>query len=64
MVRSDTIGELKYATPLPRAMRRRFSAALIDVPFNSYCAPVLACNPNVGRLWQYTNAHHRQAGNS
>ncbi len=64
VVRRDNIGDLVCTTPLLRALRLRFPAARIDVLVNSYCAPVLEGNPNVDRLWQYTKAHHREAGES
>jgi ADP-heptose:LPS heptosyltransferase len=64
LIRRDNIGDLVCTLPLIAALRRKFPQARLDVLVNSYCAPVLAGNPDIDHLYVYTKAKHREAGQS
>ena len=61
VVRRDNVGDLLCTTPLLRALRQRYPAAQIAVLCNSYNAAVLANNPDITTLYQYTKAKHGQS---
>jgi len=64
VIRRDNIGDLVCTLPLIAALREKFPQARLDVLVNSYCAPVLAGNPDIDHLYIYTKAKHREAGQS
>lgn len=64
VVRRDNIGDLVCTLPLIAALRRKFPEARLDVLVNSYCAAVLAGNPDIDHLYVYTKAKHRESGQS
>ena len=64
VIRRDNIGDLVCTLPLIAALRGKFPQARLDVLVNSYCAPVLAGNPDIDHLYIYTKAKHREAGQS
>lgn len=61
VVRRDNVGDLLCTTPLIHALRRRFPAAHLAVLCNSYNAAILANNPDINTVYQYTKAKHGQA---
>lgn len=64
IVRRDNIGDLVCTTPMFSALRERFPNAMICALVNSYNAPVLHHNPHIDRVFVYTKAKHRAAGES
>lgn len=61
IIRRDNIGDLVLTTPFIYALKKKFPDASIDIFTNSYCAPVLANNPDVDNIFVYEKAHHRGA---
>ena len=64
IVRRDNIGDLICTLPLIASIRKLHPNARIDLLVNSYCAPVVANNPDVDRVYIYTKAKHKEAGES
>lgn len=64
IVRRDNIGDLICTLPLIASIRTLHPEARIDLLVNSYCAPVVANNPDVDNIYIYTKAKHRDAGES
>lgn len=62
IVRRDNIGDLICTLPLIASIRKRHPDARIDLLVNSYCAPVVANNPDVNHVYIYTKAKHKEAG--
>lgn len=62
IVRRDNIGDLICTLPLIASIRRLYPDARIDLLVNSYCAPVVANNPDVDHVYIYTKAKHKEAG--
>ncbi|VAW88662.1 hypothetical protein MNBD_GAMMA16-1188 [hydrothermal vent metagenome] len=58
VIRRDNIGDLLCTTPLISALRAGYQEAHIAVLANSYNAAVLANNPDINRVYQYTKAKH------
>jgi len=58
VIRRDNIGDLLCTTPLISALRARYQEAHIAVLANSYNASVLANNPDIDKVYQYTKAKH------
>ncbi len=57
-IRRDNIGDLVCTTPLFAAVRARFPKAYIALLANTYCAPVVAGNPDLDRVYVYAKAKH------
>lgn len=64
IVRRDNIGDLICTLPLIASIRKLYPNARIDLLVNSYCAPVVANNPDVDHVYIYTKAKHKEAGES
>jgi ADP-heptose:LPS heptosyltransferase len=64
VIRRDNIGDLVCTTPLLRALRLHFPDAELCALVNSYTQPVLTGNPDLERVYVYTKAKHRDAGQS
>lgn len=64
IVRRDNIGDLICTLPLIASMRLLYPKARIDLLVNSYCAPVVANNPDLDNIYIYTKAKHKNAGES
>lgn len=64
IVRRDNIGDLICTLPLIASIRALHPEARIDLLVNSYCAPVVANNPDVDNVFIYTKAKHKGAGES
>lgn len=64
IVRRDNIGDLICTLPLISSIRELHPDARIDLLVNSYCAPVVANNPDVTNVHVYTKAKHKEAGDS
>lgn len=64
IVRRDNIGDLICTLPLIVSIRKLYPDARIDLLVNSYCAPVVANNPDVDHVYIYTKAKHKEAGES
>lgn len=64
IVRRDNIGDLICTLPLIASIRVLYPTARIDLLVNSYCAPVVANNPDVDNVYIYTKAKHKDAGES
>lgn len=62
IVRRDNIGDLICTLPLIASIRKTHPDARIDLLVNSYCAPVVANNPDVDHVYIYTKAKHKEAG--
>lgn len=62
IVRRDNIGDLICTLPLIASIRKHYPEARIDLLVNSYCAPVVANNPDVDHVYIYTKAKHKEAG--
>lgn len=58
VIRRDNIGDLVLTTPLFEALRRKFPGAFIAALVNSYNRDVLAHNPHLDRVFDYTKASH------
>lgn len=58
LIRRDNIGDLVCTTPLFAALRQRYPDAYIALLANSYCAPVVAHNPDLDRVYVYAKAKH------
>ena len=57
-IRRDNIGDLVCTTPLFAALRARYPKAHIALLANTYCAPIVACNPDLDRVYVYAKAKH------
>ena len=57
-IRRDNIGDLVCTTPLFAALRRRCPKAHIALLANTYCAPIVAGNPDLDRVYIYAKAKH------
>lgn len=64
IVRRDNIGDLICTLPLIASIRALNPDARIDLLVNSYCAPVVANNPDVDNVYIYTKAKHKERGES
>lgn len=64
IVRRDNIGDLICTLPLIASIRVLYPEARIDLLVNSYCAAVVANNPDVDNVYIYTKAKHKAAGES
>lgn len=64
IVRRDNIGDLICTLPLIASIRILHPEARIDLLVNSYCAPVVANNPDVDHVYIYTKAKHKATGES
>lgn len=64
IVRRDNIGDLICTLPLITSIRALHPEARIDLLVNSYCAPVVANNPDVDNVYIYTKAKHKDVGQS
>lgn len=64
IVRRDNIGDLICTLPLIASIRALYPEARIDLLVNSYCAAVVAKNPDVDNVYIYTKAKHRDSGES
>lgn len=64
IIRRDNIGDLICTLPLIASIRALHPQARIDLLVNSYCAAVVANNPDVDHVYIYTKAKHKQAGES
>ena len=60
-IRRDNIGDLVCTTPLFAALRARYPKAHIALLANTYCAPVVACNPDLDHIYVYAKAKHLPA---
>ena len=58
VIRRDNIGDLLCTTPLISVLREHYPHAHIAVLANSYNASVLANNPDIDTIYQYTKAKH------
>ncbi|MHB8252757.1 MAG: glycosyltransferase family 9 protein [Acidiferrobacter sp.] len=58
LIRRDNIGDLVCTTPLFAALRARYPDAYIALLANTYCAPVVAHNPHLDRVYVYAKAKH------
>lgn len=57
-IRRDNIGDLVCTTPLFAAIRAQYPNAFIGLLTNTYCAPVVAHNPDLDRVYVYAKAKH------
>lgn len=57
-IRRDNIGDLVCTTPLFTALRNRYPEAHIALLANTYCAPVVAHNPDIDQMYVYAKAKH------
>ncbi len=57
-IRRDNIGDLVCTTPLFAALRARYPKAHIALLANTYCAPIVAGNPDLDRVYIYAKAKH------
>ena len=57
-IRRDNIGDLVCTTPLFAALRARYPQAHIALLANTYCAPIVAGNPDLDRVYIYAKAKH------
>lgn len=64
IVRRDNIGDLICTLPLIASIRELYPEARIDLLLNSYCAAVVANNPDVDNVYIYTKAKHKEVGES
>lgn len=64
IVRRDNIGDLICTLPLIASIRILNPGARIDLLVNSYCAPVVANNPDIDHVYIYTKAKHKESGES
>lgn len=62
VVRRDNIGDLICTLPLIASIRALYPEARIDLLVNSYCAPVVANNPDVDNVYIYTKSKHKKPG--
>ena len=54
----DNIGDLVCTMPLFAALRARYPKAHIALLANTYCAPIVADNPDLDRVYIYAKAKH------
>ena len=57
-IRRDNIGDLVCTMPLFAALRARYPKAHIALLANTYCAPIVAGNPDLDHIYIYAKAKH------